>query len=106
VSADKGADIAQAAGSFPARTKVLESEKFLAEKDPYFGGQEVNRIFTSSLAAVHEGWQYLPYDVYAISIFNDKVGKAFTGSLTLQEGLNAWQKELVAYGSAQGFSMG
>jgi multiple sugar transport system substrate-binding protein len=105
VSAGKGADITQATGSFPARTKVLESEKFLAEKDPYFGGQEVNRIFTSSLGAVHEGWQYLPYDVYAISIFNDKVGKAFTGSLTLQEGLDAWQKALVAYGTDQGFAM-
>lgn len=106
LSAGKGADITQASGSFPARSKILQSEKFLGEKDEYFGGQEVNRVFTDSLAAVRPGWQYLPYDVYAISIFNDKVGKAFTGSIPLQQGLDAWQQELVKYGQEQGFTVG
>ncbi|MEU9919010.1 sugar ABC transporter substrate-binding protein [Streptomyces sp. NPDC051001] len=106
VSAGKGADIIQESGSFPARTKVLQSQKFLSEKDAYFGGQEVNRVFTDSLDVVQEGWQYLPYDVYAMSIFNDKVGKAFTGSSTLQQGLDAWQQELIKYGKEQGFTVG
>ncbi|MYR89319.1 sugar ABC transporter substrate-binding protein, partial [Streptomyces sp. SID685] len=48
---------------------------------------------------------FLPYDVYANSIFNDKVGKAFNGSQTLQQGLNAWQEALAAYGKDQGFTV-
>ncbi|MEW2811191.1 sugar ABC transporter substrate-binding protein [Streptomyces massasporeus] len=104
-STGKGADIAQKSGSFPARAKVLQSEAFLGQKDEYFGGQEVNRVFTDSLADVRPGWQYLPYDVYATSIFNDKVGKAFTGSMKLQDGLNAWQEELARYGEEQGFTI-
>ncbi|RPK55089.1 Lactose-binding protein precursor [Streptomyces sp. ADI96-02] len=105
VSAEEGADITQATGSFPARAKALAAEKFLGAEDEYFGGQEVNRVFADSLAAVGEGWQYLPYDVYAITIFNDKVGKAYTGEKTLQDGLNAWEQELLKYGKDQGFSV-
>ncbi|MFD7313539.1 ABC transporter substrate-binding protein [Streptomyces sp. NPDC059883] len=105
LSAEKGADLTQATGSFPARAEVLASESFLGEKDPYFGGQEVNRVFADSLAAVREGWQFLPYDVYALNIFNDKVGKAYTGSTTLQEGLNLWQDDLITYGKEQGFTV-
>ncbi|MFF6981359.1 ABC transporter substrate-binding protein [Streptomyces sp. NPDC008343] len=105
VSAEEGADITQASGSFPARADVLSSEKFLGAKDEYFGGQEVNRIFADSLDNVAEGWQYLPYDVYAVTIFNDKAGKAYTGEKTLQEGLKDWEQELVKYGKEQGFSV-
>ncbi|MET9670273.1 sugar ABC transporter substrate-binding protein [Streptomyces sp. NPDC006475] len=105
VSAEKGADITQATGSFPARVKVLQSKEFLGAKDEYFGGQQVNRVFADSLYDVAEGWQYLPYDVYAVTIFNDKAGKAYTGEKKLQEGLNDWGQELVTYGKEQGFSV-
>ncbi|MEV7252860.1 ABC transporter substrate-binding protein [Streptomyces cyaneofuscatus] len=105
VSLEEGADITQASGSFPARAKVLESLKFLGTKDEYFGGQEINRIFADSLAEVGGGWQYLPYDVYAITIFNDQVGKAYTGEKTLEEGLKDWEKQLIKYGKDQGFTV-
>ncbi|MEV6855161.1 ABC transporter substrate-binding protein [Streptomyces microflavus] len=106
VSAEEGADITQATGSFPARAAALGSQEFLGAKDPYFGGQEINRIFADSLAKVGKGWQYLPYDVYAITIFNDKAGKAYTGAKRLQAGLDDWGKELVTYGEEQGFTVG
>lgn len=106
VSAEEGADITQATGSFPARAAALGSQEFLGAKDPYFGGQEINRVFADSLAKVGKGWQYLPYDVYAITIFNDKAGKAYTGAKRLQAGLDDWGKELVTYGEEQGFTVG
>ncbi|MDX3342636.1 sugar ABC transporter substrate-binding protein [Streptomyces baarnensis] len=105
VSLEEGADITQASGSFPARSEVLESLKFLGAKDEYFGGQEINRIFADSLASVGGGWQYLPYDVYAVTIFNDQVGKAYTGEKTLEEGLKDWEKQLIKYGKEQGFTV-
>ncbi|WP_411120110.1 ABC transporter substrate-binding protein [Streptomyces sp. 058-1L] len=105
VSLEEGADITQASGSFPARAEVLESLKFLGAKDEYFGGQEVNRIFADSLAAVGGGWQYLPYDIYAVTIFNDQVGKAYTGEKSLDEGLKDWEKQLIKYGKEQGFTV-
>ncbi|MFJ6727856.1 ABC transporter substrate-binding protein [Streptomyces sp. NPDC091281] len=106
ISVEEGADIAQRSGSFPARAAVLSDPDFVGRKSAYFGGQEINRVFADSLAAVREGWQFLPYDVYAGNIFNDQVGKAFTGGITLQEGLRNWQDALVKYGKSQGFTVG
>ena len=57
ISVGEGADITQASGSFPARTSVLASDDFLAQQDDYFGGQEINRVFVDSLAAVRPGWR-------------------------------------------------
>ncbi|NEC21001.1 ABC transporter substrate-binding protein [Streptomyces parvus] len=105
VSLEEGADITQASGSFPARAEQLESLEFLGAKDEYFGGQEINRVFADSLASVGGGWQYLPYDVYATTIFNDQVGKAYTGEKSLEEGLKNWEQQLIKYGKEQGFTV-
>ena len=51
------------------------------------------------------GWQYLPYQVYANSVFNDSVGSAYTAKSGLQAGLEKWQDDLVTYGNDQGFTV-
>ncbi|MGW1818998.1 ABC transporter substrate-binding protein [Streptomyces sp. NPDC002125] len=93
------------AGAFPATTADLSSASFLDTEFPYFGGQKANEIFARSASQVPEDWSYLPYQVYANSIFNDSVGKAYVSSTTLADGLKQWQKAAVAYGTDQGFSV-
>ena len=51
------------------------------------------------------GWSYLPFQVYANSIFPNTVGQAYTGKSTLSAGLSAWQQQSASYGSQQGFSI-
>ncbi|GAA4724900.1 sugar ABC transporter substrate-binding protein [Isoptericola chiayiensis] len=92
-------------GAFPATTAELESEEFQAKEFEYFGGQQVNEVLAESAANVVEGWQYVPFQVYANSIFNDTVGQAYVSGTTLDEGLAAWQESLVAYGDEQGFTV-
>ncbi|MFC5663420.1 ABC transporter substrate-binding protein [Kitasatospora misakiensis] len=93
-------------GAFPATTADLDSPAFLDTAFPYFGGQQANKIFSDSAKNVATGWQYLPYQVYANSIFNDTVGKAYVSGTTLSSGLKAWQDSSLKYGSEQGFSTG
>ncbi|MFD5464220.1 ABC transporter substrate-binding protein [Kitasatospora sp. NPDC127059] len=93
-------------GAFPATTADLGSQAFLETAFPYFGGQQANKIFSDSAKNVVTGWQYLPYQVYANSIFNDTVGKAYVSSTTLGSGLKAWQDASLKYGNDQGFSTG
>ena len=100
-----GVQIRLDAGAFPATTADLESEDFLATEFDYFGGQQANEIFAQSSADVVEGWSYLPYQVYANSIFNDTVGQAYVGDETIVEGLEAWQEQIVTYGQDQGFTV-
>ncbi|GGM16365.1 ABC transporter substrate-binding protein [Promicromonospora citrea] len=94
-----------AGGNFPATLADLNDEEFLAEEPEYFGGQRINEVLSASATGVVEGWQYLPYQVYANSVFPDTVGQAYTGSTPLADGLAAWQESIVSYGNEQGFTV-
>lgn len=92
-------------GAFPATAAQLESEEFLNAEFEYFGGQKANEIFAESASNVSEGWSYLPFQVYANSIFNDTVGQSYVSDAPLTGGLTAWQDASIQYGSEQGFTV-
>ncbi|MEU2509334.1 sugar ABC transporter substrate-binding protein [Streptomyces sp. NPDC007863] len=100
-----GATTRVAEGAFPATRADLESQAFLDKPFPYFGGQQANRIFAESARNVGEDWSYLPFQVYANSIFNDTVGKAYVSPTRLDDGLKSWQDASVEYGNDQGFTV-
>ena len=102
---DEGVQVRLDNGAFPATTKELNSPAFLDEKFDYFDGQQANQIFAESAKNVLPGWSYLPFQVYANSIYNDTVGKAYVSPTTLTEGLKAWQDQSAKYGTEQGFTV-
>ncbi|MEV6109152.1 sugar ABC transporter substrate-binding protein [Streptomyces sp. NPDC051940] len=104
-NAGKGVKTRLDGGAFPATTADLNSTEFQNTAFPYFGGQQANKIFAESAANVPSDWKYLPYQVYANSIFNDTVGKAYVSGTTLTDGLKSWQDASVKYGSEQGFTV-
>ncbi|WP_077797384.1 ABC transporter substrate-binding protein [Streptomyces sp. JHA26] len=104
-NAGKGVQTRLENGAFPATTADLQSSTFQETKFPYFGGQQANKIFAEAAGNVAGDWSYLPYQVYANSIFNDTVGKAYVSGTTLAEGLKAWQDASVEYGTEQGFTV-
>ncbi|MEV5551127.1 sugar ABC transporter substrate-binding protein [Streptomyces sp. NPDC052309] len=104
-NAGKGVQTRVEGGAFPATTAQLTSQEFQDTKFPYFGGQQANKIFAESAANVADDWSYLPYQVYANSVFNDTVGKAYVSGTGLADGLKAWQDASVTYGSEQGFAV-
>ncbi|MFD8378508.1 ABC transporter substrate-binding protein [Streptomyces sp. NPDC059679] len=104
-NAGKGVQTRLKGGAFPATTADLQSDAFQNTEFPYFGGQKANKIFAESAANVGSGWSYLPYQVYANSIFNDSVGKAYVSNTPLTKGLKAWQDASVKYGKEQGFTV-
>ncbi|WP_167047710.1 ABC transporter substrate-binding protein [Microbacterium halimionae] len=92
-------------GGFPSTTSTLESDDFLNYESDYFGGQKINEVLVDATKNVVEGWQYLPYQVYANSIFSDTVGQAYANESDINAGLANWQDQLVQYGNDQGFSV-
>ncbi|MFC5058437.1 sugar ABC transporter substrate-binding protein [Saccharothrix xinjiangensis] len=94
-----------AGGGFPATTADLGSAAFKDRESPYFGGQKVNQVLTRAAGQVAPGWSYLPYQLYANSIFGDTVGKAYADRSSLDDGLTAWQQALADYGNQQGFTV-
>lgn len=98
-------DIFLESGGFPATTANLQSEEFRGQELDYFGGQKINEVLADGAADVLTGWSYLPFQVYANSIFGDTVGKAYADQTDLNAGLTAWQSALVEYGNSQGFTV-
>lgn len=103
VSTGDGAAIRVANGNFPATKAALADEKWLSYTDEYFGGQEYNKVLAQAADDVLPGWSYLPFQVYANSIFGDKVSGAYTGSGNLTEAFAAWQTDLESYAKSNGF---
>jgi multiple sugar transport system substrate-binding protein len=94
-----------ASGGFPSTTKDLNSSDFLATAPSYFGGQKINEVLVDGAKNVSTGWHYLPFQVYANSIYGDTVGQSYSSNTSLNPGLQAWQKALVTYGNQQGFTV-
>ncbi|WP_199513917.1 ABC transporter substrate-binding protein [Nucisporomicrobium flavum] len=104
-SVDEGKDLRIKGGAFPSTTADLQNPAFLNTPFPYFAGQKANEIFAKSAQQVVPGWSYLPFQVYANSVFNDTAGKAYVSSTTLADGLKAWRDQSAKYGTEQGFTV-
>ncbi len=100
-----GATIFANEGGFPSANAVLSSSAFLDQAPAYFAGQKINQVLAQSAASVIPGWSYLPFQVYANSIFPDTVGKAYANKSDLNAALQAWQSSSAQYGTQQGFSV-
>jgi multiple sugar transport system substrate-binding protein len=105
ISTGQGAQLSASTGDFPASTTILNSSSWQNQPQAYFGGQAINQVLSKASADVLPGWSYLPFQVYANSIFPNTVGQAYTGKSTLSAGLAAWQQQSASYGSQQGFSV-
>ena len=92
-------------GGFPATTADLKSPAFRDKPSDYFGGQQINQVLTDAADTVAKGWTYLPYELYANTVYADTVGKSYLNSTDINAGLMDWQKTLVDYGNQQGFSV-
>lgn len=100
-----GADLFAKEGGFPSKNSVLTSADFVGQAPEYFGGQKINEVLSASASSVLPGWSYLPFQVYANSIFPDTVGKAYANKSDLDTALKAWQDALSSYGQQQGFTV-
>lgn len=105
ISTGTGAQLSASTGDFPASTAILNSSSWENQPQAYFGGQAINQVLSKASAQVLPGWSYLPFQVYANSIYPNTVGQAYAGKGTLSAGLSAWQQQSASYGSQQGFSV-
>jgi multiple sugar transport system substrate-binding protein len=102
---DESLTIFAESGGFPSTTAQLSDPSFVDQKSDYFGGQQINQILTQASSDVVKGWSYLPFQVYANSIYGDTVGQAYATKGDLNAGLSTWQDQLVQYGNDQGFTV-
>jgi len=98
-------DVFLESGGFPATVADLESDEFLTRTPEYFGGQEINRVLVDAANSVSEGFEYLPWQAYANSVYADTVGQSYLDRGDINDGLTAWQENNVSYGEEQGYTV-
>ncbi|MEU9019406.1 extracellular solute-binding protein [Actinomadura sp. NPDC048394] len=90
---------------FPTTKSTLADPKFTDEKAPFYGGQQVNKLFAGVSGTVAQNQQWLPFMDYANSAYDETLGKAISDHADLKAALTAWQKKLVDYAKQQGFTV-
>jgi multiple sugar transport system substrate-binding protein len=94
-----------ASGGFPGTVAELQSAEFKGYESEYFGGQKINEVLVAGAESVSTGWQYLPWQSYANSIYPDTAGQAYLNHTDLGEALGDWQAANAKYGEEQGYTI-
>lgn len=105
MNAGEGETIFANEGGFPSLNSVLSSSSFLSQAPAYFGGQKINTVLAGAANSVVPGFSYLPFQVYANSIFPDTVGKAYASKSDLNAAIKSWLSASAQYGQQQGFTV-
>jgi multiple sugar transport system substrate-binding protein len=92
-------------GLMPAARSVIEAPAYVDATSEYLGGQKANALFSEAAAAMPAGWEWLPYQQYANSVYKDTVGQAINNKTDLNVGLQQWQDRIVTYGQEQGYTV-
>ena len=79
-------DLATKQFLFPPSTTVLKDPEFADQKSEFFGGQQVNALFTKISDTVGTDFQWVPFMDFVYSNFNDTLGKAMADRTDLVAG--------------------
>ncbi|MGJ0592704.1 hypothetical protein ACR74G_08595 [Bifidobacterium longum subsp. infantis] len=111
---DEGIDARVSNGSFRATSKTLDRKDFLAKTtlrnadgsdNEFFGGQKYNEVFSQAAKDVTGKWEFLPFEPYTRSVYNDNMGLFFSGKTDFRTTAGKWQIALRNYAADQGFSV-
>lgn len=90
---------------FPTTTALLKDPSYIDQKLPFYGNQQVNKIFADIADTVGEDFEWDPFHDYATTAADSTFGKALGAKTSLPDGLDAWQANLVKYAKSQGIKV-
>ncbi|HEY3010924.1 MAG TPA: sugar ABC transporter substrate-binding protein [Micromonosporaceae bacterium] len=91
---------------FPVLKNLLSSPDFVDQKFDFYGGQQVNHIFSQAAQQVDVAFQWSPFQDFVYSTMNDEFGKAIGGPPSLVDALHAVQQKTTDFAKSQGFEVG
>lgn len=90
---------------FPATKALLNDPSFTEQRLPFYGGQQVNKVFADLSATVATDFSWSPFQDFVYSSAVDTFGKSISTKGSLVEGLQQWQDAVVGYAKKQGFKV-
>ena len=89
---------------FPTLHSVLTAPSFNAPV-PFYGGQQVNQVFTASSDNVDTSFQWSPFQDYVFTQLTDQLGSAIDGKVSYEQAMHNLQNSTVSFAKSQGFTV-
>ena len=67
--------------------------------------QQVNKLYSQISQQVDVHFQWSPFTDYVYTQWTDDFGKAINGSISYEQAMHELQSNVVAYATAQGFTV-
>ena len=90
---------------FPVVKEVLNDPAVLETKFPFYGDQQVNKIFAEAEAHVDPSFEFAPFQDYVNTHLQDEFAAAIGGKGTLADAFDRVQEAIVAYAKDQGYTV-
>ncbi|MBT2500733.1 extracellular solute-binding protein [Agromyces sp. ISL-38] len=90
---------------FPPQVSVLEDPAFVDQESEFYGGQQVNKLFSEISETVDTDFQWLPFMDYVYSSYEETMGTVIAAKGDISGALDTWQDQLVKYAKDQGFTV-
>jgi len=90
---------------FPPLKSTLTEPEWVNQKNKFYGGQEVNKLYAKISATVDTGWQWSPIHEYVNTQGNQLLSGAVSKGQSMESVLPQWQDSVVNYAKQQGINV-
>ena len=81
------------------------NEKWLNKKYPFYGGQQVNKVYADINSVVDKGWEWDPIHEFVATQGDAANGKSVEQGKGYTAALQPWQDSIVKYAEQQGLKV-
>jgi multiple sugar transport system substrate-binding protein len=90
---------------FPVQNFMLNNDEWLTKPYDFYGGQEVNKVYSAISATVDKGWEWNPIHEYVNTQGNAIKAKSIDQGKGATAALQPWQDAVVNYAEQQGITV-
>jgi multiple sugar transport system substrate-binding protein len=90
---------------FPTLNSMLNNPTWLNKKYPFYGGQQVNKVYAAMANVVNKDWQWSPIQEYVTTTGDAIKGKSVDQGKGATAALQPWQNSVLNYAKQQGLTV-
>jgi multiple sugar transport system substrate-binding protein len=90
---------------FPPQNTMLKNQQWLDKKYPFYGGQQVNKVYAEMANVVDKNWQWDPIHEFVATQGDALNGKSVEQGKGYTASLQPWQDAVVKYAEQQGLKV-
>jgi len=90
---------------YPTLKSLANSPSYADQQIPFYGGQEVNKLFAKASTEVNTSFVFSPFQIEVYTVLQDQLGNASQGQESFAQAMKNTQAQVVAYAKQQGYKV-